>query len=255
MFLSTTILTTRQIHSAWVSFWPMGSDAQPPTPLKVLVLGCDHDVGCSIADGLSGAGWTVRRLDATAARTQAAARADLGSIVTELGGLDALVVASWNPALTTPKPIESITDADITEGWEASMQTLIWSLQASFPALSESKGRVAVVLPTTAMSGGSHYSLAAASFEAQRILMKATARQWGPGGVRLNAIAIAPESVLDDAAVSDVHYLAPAALGEDRSEEQRSLDLVRAVAFLIGEQSSGLTGQTVGVDGGRWLAP
>ena len=135
------------------------------------------------------------------------------------------------------------------------MQSLIWSLQGAFPALGESKGTVVVVLPTTAMSGGSQYSLAAASFEAQRILMKATARQWGPSGIRVNAIGIAPESVLDDAHLADVHYLAPAALGEERSGEQRALDLVRAVEFLISGQSSGLTGQTVGVDGGKVAGP
>ena len=224
-------------------------------PQRALVVGADHGVGTAIAEGLSRHGWSTARLGAGVAKSQAAGASEIESAISGLGGLDALVIASWGPALTAPKPVEDITDDDLTEGWEGSMQTMIWTMQAAFPALVESTGRVVVVLPTTAMSGGRNYSLAAATFEAQRILMKATSRQWGPSGVRLNAVAIAPESVLDDAGIADVHYLAPAALGEDRSEDMRAEDLVGTVDFLLGHRSSGLTGQTLGVDGGRWLMP
>lgn len=233
----------------------MGSLDEGRRTRRVLVVGADHAVGDVVADGLATSGWSVATLGADAAKSQEAGSAEIGSAVVGLGGLDALVIASWGSAITAPKPVEEITDGDLDEGWEGSMQTMIWSLQAAFPPLVASKGRVVVLLPTTAMSGGRNYSLAAATFEAQRILMKATARQWGPSGVRLNAIAIAPEAVLDDAESADVHYLAPAALGDDRSEDMRADDLAGAVAFLLSGQSSGLTGQTVGVDGGRWLMP
>jgi NAD(P)-dependent dehydrogenase (short-subunit alcohol dehydrogenase family) len=223
--------------------------------LRVLVVGAETRVGASLSAGLALSGCAVGELAAAVCRTQASALEGVAPVVAGLGGLDALIITSWGSALTAPKPLEAITDADLDAGWEGSMQTLIWSLQMAFPALAASKGRVVVVLPTTAMSGGSHYSLAAATFEAQRVLMKAAARQWGPSGIRVNALAIAPESVLDDAELAEVHYLAPAALGEDRTDDQRADDLLGAAHFLIGTSSRGLTGQTLGVDGGRWLAP
>ena len=236
-------------------FAEMSSDVGSQKSNRVLVVGADHAVGSSITAGLTAQGWRSGTLAAGAAKTQAAGAADVGSVLSGLGGLDALVIAVWSEALTVPKPVEELTDTDIAEGWEGAMQTMIWTLQAAFPSLVASKGSAVVVLPTTAMSGGRNYSLAAATFEAQRILMKATARQWGPNGVRINAVAISPESVLDDPEQADVHYLAPAALGDDRSIDMRADDLTRVVDFLLSERSSGLTGQTLGVDGGRWLAP
>ena len=126
------------------------------------------------------------------------------------------------------------------------MQAMIWTLQAAFGALSERPGRVVVVLPTTGLSGGHSYALAAAVFEAQRVLAKAAARQWGPHGIRVNTVAISPELVLDDADRADVHYLAPPAFATGTGE------VVSTVAFLLGPDC-GVTGQTITVDGGRWL--
>ena len=250
--------------------------------VRALVVGDDTGPGGIIAAGLRSHGYDVATLPSTSCRTPERAAADVADVSAGLrptvvsfasagggnnttvdppppadiaAGLDALVIAAWDPLLAAPRPIRTLTDADIEAGWEGSMQTMIWSLQALYPALVARRGRVVVVLPTTAMSGGRNYTLAAAAFEGQRVLMKATARQWGPSGVRVNALAVAPEMVLDDVAAAGVHYLAPAALGDDRTDEVMAAELVSAVAFLLGDASAGLTGQTIGIDGGRWLMP
>ena len=48
-----------------------------------------------------------------------------------------------------------------------------------------------------------------------------------------------------------VHYLAPAAI----SEGQQPDDVLSLVRFLIGPEGRNLTGQSIAVDGGRWMAP
>lgn len=142
----------------------MGSvDAQrQPNARRVLVVGTDNTIGLAVSLTLAESGWLVYSLPASVARTQATGVIDIGAVLGELGGLDALVIASWGPTITAPKAVEHVTDADLEDGWEGAMQTMIWTLQTSFPALVQSNGSVVVLFPTTAMSGGRNYSLAAA---------------------------------------------------------------------------------------------
>lgn len=214
--------------------------------MQILVAGADHSVGGAVSEGLRATEqWPVLALPLDGLATSESARNKVNAAT---GGdpLDGLVLAAWAPSLSTPRSIESLSDADISAGWEASMQTMIWTLQACFAALSTRPGRVVVLLPTTGMSGGHSYALAASVFEAQRVLAKATARQWGPHGIRVNTVAISPELVLDDADRADVHYLAPPAFTAGTG------DVVSTVAFLLGPRC-GVTGQTITADGGRWL--
>jgi 3-oxoacyl-[acyl-carrier protein] reductase len=101
------------------------------------------------------------------------------------------------------------------------------------------------------MTGGAKFAPVAATFEGQRILMKAAARQLGPQGIRVNAIAVAPELVLANAEAAEVHYLAPGAILGERSPA----DVVDVISFLTSHAGRHFSGQTLTVDGGNWLAP
>jgi NAD(P)-dependent dehydrogenase (short-subunit alcohol dehydrogenase family) len=92
----------------------------------------------------------------------------------------------------------------------------------------------------------------ATAVEAQRLLAKSTARRWGADGVTVNIVTV-PVTALDPALVD----LAP-----DAARTERALptaDAVRsaaaAVVWLAGAGAAGITGATIGADGGAVMAP
>jgi NAD(P)-dependent dehydrogenase (short-subunit alcohol dehydrogenase family) len=142
-----------------------------------------------------------------------------------------------------PRPFESLSDADWDRAWEQPMRDVIVAMAQ---AHRDGARRIVVVIPTTAMSGGAVHAHVAAPAEAIRVLVKSAARQWGPDGVTVNAVAVSPERVLDHPELADPGSLAaPALAGHD--------DPSAVIDFLASEASGDLTGQTVTVDGGRWM--
>jgi len=226
------------------------TDAGEPRALRAIVTGADQPLGAAAGRGLRANGADVVALD-LATSERAAGHGAVNDAVSTLGGLDLLVVSGWHLPLLQPADFEAIDDASFAAMWEGGLQGMLWTLQPSIPHLRDAGGSVVVVLPTTGMTGGAHYAPAAATFEAQRILMKAAARQLGPDGIRVNAVAVGAELVLADAEAADVHYLAPPATGHQPSPE----DVVDIIMFLVSPAGRHLGGQTITIDGGRWLAP
>lgn len=139
--------------------------------------------------------------------------------------------------------IGDLSDAMIDEAFEKPMQTVIAALQQ---AHSSGCRRIVVVVPTTGMSGGSHYAVHAALAESARILVKSAARQWGAHGITVNAVAVDPQWFDIDPTVSGPVSIAPRALvGE--------VDPVHTVSFLCSEGAGHVTGQTLVCDGGLWM--
>jgi 3-oxoacyl-[acyl-carrier protein] reductase len=154
---------------------------------------------------------------------------------------DAVVIHPWfDPA---PRTFESLSDDDWDRAWEQPVRDVIVAMAEAHRSGAR---RIVVVVPTTAMSGGDLHAHVAAPAEAIRVLVKSAARQWGPDGVTVNAVAVSPERVLDHAELADPGSLAAPALdGHD--------DPSAVIAFLASEAAGDLTGQTVTVDGGRWM--
>ncbi len=218
--------------------------------MRVIVTGTHQALGMATAEGLRGRAFDVVALGCAPADRGSASRGVADAIET-LGGLDLLVVTGWSDAAVTPVAFEDLDDEAFEQAWEGGMQGMLWTLQAAIPALRTTGGNVVVVVPTTGMTGGSNYAVGAATFEGQRILMKAAARQLGQEGIRVNAIAVGAESVLSDPEAAEVHYLAPPAVpGEPAAD-----DVADVIGFIVSEAGRRLSGQTITIDGGRWLAP
>ncbi len=218
--------------------------------MRVIVTGADQPIGAAVVAGMGTRGARVIGVDAVTADRGASGDRVSGAVVA-LGGLDLLVISGWAAAGLRPVPFDDVDDDAFAAIWEGGMQGMLWTLQSTIPALRASGGAVVVVLPTTGMSGGARYAAAAATFEGQRIMMKSAARQLGPQGIRVNAVAVAAELVLADAAAADVHYLAPPAIAAPPQAE----DVTDVIGFLVSRAGRHMSGQTITIDGGRWLAP
>jgi 3-oxoacyl-[acyl-carrier protein] reductase len=77
------------------------------------------------------------------------------------------------------------------------------------------------------------------------ILAKSAARQWGPEGIAVNALAVAPETVLADPAVAGPVSIASPAVPH--------AEVGDVLAFLCSRAAASLAGQTLTVDGGLWM--
>src|SRR5690625_1790152 len=93
----------------------------------------------------------------------------------------------------------------------------------------------------------------AASKEAIRALTRTAAREWGKDGIRVNTLlpsALSPKAIwyLEDSGTYDSE-LSKVALGKFGSAE----DIAPTAIFLASDDSSYITGQTIGVDGGSTM--
>ena len=101
------------------------------------------------------------------------------------------------------------------------------------------------------MSGAEQLVPYTAAVEGRRLLAKSAARQWGPDGITVNCLAVAPELVpigVDSMAVS----LAVPALGGPGDPES---DLGPVAIHLLSDAGHFVTGVTLCADGGVWMAP
>jgi NAD(P)-dependent dehydrogenase (short-subunit alcohol dehydrogenase family) len=179
----------------------------------------------------------------------AAALARAGAIVhDDFVGVDRLDVVV--DAFVPPVALERVPFIEVDEArWAASCEDLLEAtlrcLQSAFPLLRERGGRIVVVTTTVAMTGGSGLAPYAAAAEGRRALAKSAARQWGKHGITVNCLAPAPPD-------PDTVSIADRALDTPGDPE---LDLGPVVAFLAGDDARFVTGQTIVVDGGLWMAP
>lgn len=160
--------------------------------------------------------------------------------------------------------VHELDDSRIESLFEQPMQTVIQSCQEAFRSGSR---RIVVVVPTTALSGGSRYAATAALAEAARILVKSAARQWGKSGVTVNAVAVEPRWFgIDPAIAGPVSIADPALMNAEAQqrlrygnsshlgpEEYAVLDPAPLVTWLCSEAAGTTTGQTFVCDGGQWM--
>lgn len=157
----------------------------------------------------------------------------------------AMVFAPWDPALMIPRPMADLTDAEFDLAWQQTMDAAVAACIDARTNFAGAGGSIVMTLPTTALAGGDHYAHWAAAAEGVHILTKSVARQWGPEGIAVNALAVAPDLVLADAAVAGPVSIATPATPE--------ADPTSVLEFLCSADARNLAGQLLTVDGGLWM--
>ena len=246
----------------------------------VLVTGAGQGVGRGIALAVAAAGGSVvvtaRRQSAVddvvaeisdrggAARVAGAicdvtelaeVSAAVGVAVDRFGGLDAAVHNATSPYSSRSAVLEDVTDEHWDELVAVALRGGFHVAAASARALRERRGSLVILTSTAAIEGSGPLPGYAAVKAAQRAMVKSLAREWGPSGVRVNALA--PVAVTR--AMADFFQREPEAAERlaERAAVRRlgepEADIGRALTFLVGPDASFVTGQTLVVNGGAML--
>ena len=209
----------------------------------------DADGAAGTAEEVGGLGLALDVADA--ASVEAAVR----EVVARLGGVDVLVNNAALYAGLHRGPFHEIPDDE----WDRVMAvnvrgTWLCARACVEPMRAAGGGAIVNLASTTALNGSAGFAHYVASKGAVIALTRSMAREVGPLGIRVNAIA--PGFTLTDASRSlfagqDVD---PETYALDRGSLKRPAqpgDVVGAALWLTSEGSGYVTGQTIVVDGGR----
>jgi NAD(P)-dependent dehydrogenase (short-subunit alcohol dehydrogenase family) len=196
------------------------------------------------------AGWAAEALVADL-REAGAPRQIVETAQVAFGGIDALV----NNAIATnePKRLVDIDGADYDLVFDVGPRATFFLMQAVHPIMAAAGGGVIVNLGSATGTGGqSKFAAYAGAKEAIRGMSKAAALEWGRDNVRVNVVCPFADSpgvqFWSDIAPKDferaIHAVPLKRVGRIRE------DIGSVVAFLIGDDASYMTGQTIHVDGG-----
>jgi len=213
----------------------------------VAVSGRDPDKGRAVVEAIGSAGGSAVFVaadlsDATSAIDLSVRAADaLG------GGIDILV----NSAGVFPFGPTSSHDESTFDAVYGLNVKVPWFLVASLaPAMAEQgAGAIVSVSTMVAQFGVDGMALYGSSKAALELLTKAWAAEFGPRGVRVNAISPGPTRTEGTAAMGDaldqLASLAPA--GRPASPEE----IASAILYLVSDEASFIHGEVLAVDGGR----
>ena len=172
----------------------------------------------------------------------------------EYGKLDAFV-HNANESGAGARSVEDIADSDWNGPVAVGLRPIFFAAQSVLPALVQSQGSMVLLTSPAGIDGTATLPVYSAVKGAQRALAKSLAREWGPLGVRVNAVspsAVTPAlaAYLEREPHMRPHMLKRAAL---RRMGDAELDIGRALNFLIAPDARFVSGQTLIVSGGAMM--
>jgi NAD(P)-dependent dehydrogenase (short-subunit alcohol dehydrogenase family) len=231
----------------------------------IIVIGAAGGIGSALS----------RRLAASGAKVHAIGRdgAKLEALTSEIGGTSAvadvtdraaldLAIKSAGPAISglaycvgsiNLKPVSRITDEDVERDFRLNALGAFRAVQSALPALKANDGPASIVLfSTVAVAQGfaNHASIGMAKGAVEG-LMLSLAAELAPK-VRVNCVAPSLTKTPLAAALTSSEQMATAIAGLHALQRLGEPDdIAAAAAFLLAPDSSWITGQVIGVDGGR----
>ena len=248
--------------------------SQPLADRVALVTGGARGIGLACARELSRAGAAVVIADVLAQEAEAAVRsivegrgraaavpADLsrtreiprivGQPAGVFGRLDILVN---NAGILSEVPTEALTEEQWDRLMSINLKAVFFVAQAALPWMVRQGGGAIVSLSSLAARVGGIVSAADYAISKAGVigLTRTLARQYGPNGIRVNAVAPGPimtEMIRHWPEDVRREFVARIPLRRLGTPE----DVARVVVFLAGPESAYLTGATIDVNGGLYM--
>jgi 3-oxoacyl-[acyl-carrier protein] reductase len=220
-----------------------------------LVTGAGHGIGAAIVQMLGDHGATVHGIDLDT--VDASDTAQVGAFVEQLGRVDILVNNAGGVVGQVGKPLEKVTDEDWQAIFAANLTSTFVCTRAVAPMMKAAGyGRIVNISSGAGRSVSLTGIQAYASAKAGQIgFTRQTAHELGRFGITVNTIA--PGFVLsnpttikqwesygEDGQLALVEAIATRRLGVPD-------DIANGVLFLVAEEASWITGQTISIDGGH----
>jgi NAD(P)-dependent dehydrogenase (short-subunit alcohol dehydrogenase family) len=213
----------------------------------VLVSGRDAGRGDSVVDEIHTAGgkadFVAAELgDAEAVRTLAREAIDLGG-----GKIDILVN---NAGIFPFGPTPGASDEDIDSVYAVNVKAPFILVASLAPGMAErGKGSIVNVLTMVAHFGMTGMGLYGSSKAALMLLTRAWAAEFGPAGVRVNAVSPGPTRTEGTEPMGD--QLDVLASAGPAGRPAAPAEIANAIAFLVSDDASFVHGAVLDVDGGR----
>jgi len=167
----------------------------------------------------------------------------------ELGGGHVDILVN-NAGIFPFGPTEATTEADFDEVYAVNVKAPYFLVSALAPAMAAQGGGVIVNVTTmVAEFGAPGAALYGSSKAALVLLTKAWAAEYGPSGVRVNAVSPGPTRTEGTAPMGDA--LDELAQGGPAGRPGLPEEIATAIAYLASEDSSFVHGAVLPVDGGR----
>jgi NAD(P)-dependent dehydrogenase (short-subunit alcohol dehydrogenase family) len=198
----------------------------------------------------------ARGVDALAVRCdvadEQAVRRAVAQVHERFGRIDILVNNAHD--FTVGVPLEDTTPAQMDRSWRTAALGTLFFMQACLPHLRDRGGKILNIGSGAALDGDVGSGSYVAAKEAVRALTRVAAREWGPHGIHVNALCPFARSPRWEEFAKEhpgrVERQARA-LPLRRAPGDPELDIGRAALFLLSDDSSYVTGQTLFVEGGR----
>lgn len=212
----------------------------------VIVTGRDAERGGAVVADIGARGGRARFVAADLAAGESAVR----DLVTAAGDVDILVnnAGIWS----TPEPTEQISEATLLASYRANVIAPFLLTGALAPGMSRrGHGAIVNIGSITGFIGGDKSALYNSTKAAVHSLTKSWAAEYGPAGVRVNAVA--PGPIATERAAESADHVAPVLARIPSRRMSTPDEVAAAVLFLASDEAANIHGAVLSVDGG-WAA-
>ena len=223
---------------------------------NILIVGASSGIGAALAQSLNLKGANLYTASRTEGETPSVLHINFDAQTPDYQGFtqlpDVIHGFVYAPGTINLKPFGRISMDDFKNDFQINVLGAIGILQAILPKMKRADGASVVLFSTVAVQTGmGFHSSIAASKGAIEGLTRSLAAEFAMQKIRVNCIA---PSLTDTP-------LAKQLLATDEKKEASnrrhpmgrygtSQDIANAALFLLGEESSWVTGQILGIDGG-----
>ncbi|WP_068278845.1 SDR family NAD(P)-dependent oxidoreductase [Aldersonia kunmingensis] len=214
----------------------------------VLVSGRDVERGQAVVDEIRAAGGTAEFLCANLTDAESA-RALAGAGIAAAGKIDILIN---NAAIAVFGPTATVAEADFDACYAINVKVPYFLVGAVAPGMVERGGGVIVNVSTMVAAFGTAGSAVYASSKAAlELLTKSWAAEFGPRGVRVNAVAPGPTRTEGTIEQYGPDRLAKLAGQAPAGRVADPVEIAETIGFLVSDQAGFIHGAVLPADGGR----